>query len=431
MPNDAYVSVARVTHVVEGDRERRGHAYVYVTDYLAFDRFVPFVSAGWYAKAPLREIGDATRMGAYLQGRSIRELSDKDFGYIVWAGLGPTLAPENAVRLELDRVHPDSETQRLLKMLYSVAPLPMYPGSFVGKDGHDRACILVAVGDHDTRHHAPIRLETLEVQFDVRSLIKALDQISEGTFTIIRCRSLEPELTRYFLSVGETILRILGPHPIRSAVAHAVHRLALIFQRLQSPPTRPVNGLFGELFLIRTSRCPPRLLASWRPKDSSRFDFSSGDIRLDVKTASGRARAHTFSHDQCNPPPDTVALVASLFVERTASGLSLQELVHTIEILAANDSDLVMKLNDIVAETLGNALQEALRVQFDAKLAASSLHFYDLRAIPAIRGDPPAAVSDIHFRSDLSGIPTLPPRALIERDPALYDFLPESLPNGH
>jgi hypothetical protein len=166
------------------------------------------------------------------------------------------------------------------------------------------------------------------------------------------------------------------------------------------------------------------MLSAWRPKDSSRFDFSTGDIRLDVKTASGRARAHTFSHDQCNPPPGTVAFVASLFVERSASGLSLQELVRGIEALAGNDSDLVMKLHEIVAETLGNALQEALNTQFDAKLAASSLHFFDLRAIPAIRGDPPPAVSDIHFRSDLSGMPIISTEVLAEREPTLRDFLP-------
>jgi hypothetical protein len=236
--------------------------------------------------------------------------------------------------------------------------------------------------------------------------------------------TIEPELIRYFFSIGETILRILGPHPIRSAVAHAVNRLAAIFQRLHDPPTRPVNGLFGELFLIRSSRSPASILTAWRPKDSSRFDFSAGDIRLDVKTAGGRVRAHTFSHEQCNPPPGTVALVASLFVERSSSGLSIQKLVHSIEALIGNDSDLIMKLHEVVSETLGNALQEGLNVQFDAKLAASSLRFYDLRAIPAIRGDLPAGVSDIHFRSDLSGTPVITTEFLAAQEPALSDFLP-------
>jgi len=110
----AYVAVARVMRV-EDDPDRRGHAYAYVTDYLGFNSLVPFVSAGRYSEAPLREIGDSTRIGAYLQGRSIRELSDEDFGHIVRVGLGPTLAPENAVRLELDEQHTDPETQNLLE----------------------------------------------------------------------------------------------------------------------------------------------------------------------------------------------------------------------------------------------------------------------------------------------------------------------------
>jgi hypothetical protein len=314
------------------------------------------------------------------------------------------------------------------RLIYSVAPLPMYPGSFVGKDSHDRACVLIAVSDLIAGHSAPIRLESLEVQFDVRSLVKDLGQVREDTFTVIRCRSLAPELTRYFLSIGETILRILGPHPTRSAVAHAVNQLAVIFQRLQSPPTRTVNGLFGELILITNSRNPPHLLSAWRLKDSSRFDFSSGDLRLDVKTASGHLRAHTFSYDQCNPPPGTVALVASLFVEQSSSGPSLRDVVRRIEASAGDDSDLVMKLHDVVAETLGNALQEALSIRFDEKLAASSLCFYDLRAIPAVRSQPPTGVSDIHFRSDLSGAAAASIETLIERDPALLDFVPAPRP---
>ena len=110
----AYVAVARVTRV-EDDPERSAHAFAYVTDYLAFNCLVAFVSTGRYAEAALREIGDSARIGVYLRGRSIRELSDEDFAHIVRVGLGPALAPENAVRLELDSFHTDHETQSLLE----------------------------------------------------------------------------------------------------------------------------------------------------------------------------------------------------------------------------------------------------------------------------------------------------------------------------
>jgi putative restriction endonuclease len=110
----AYVAVARVTHI-EDDTERHGHAYAYMAGYLPFDRPVPFVVAGRYAEAPLRAIAEPTRIGAYLQGKSVRELSDEDFALIVRTGFGATLAPENAVRLELDDMHVDRETLSLLE----------------------------------------------------------------------------------------------------------------------------------------------------------------------------------------------------------------------------------------------------------------------------------------------------------------------------
>jgi hypothetical protein len=154
------------------------------------------------------------------------------------------------------------------------------------------------------------------------------------------------------------------------------------------------------------------------------FDFTAGDLRLDVKTAGGRVRQHTFAYDQCNPPSGTIAIAASLFVERAAGGSSLREIIRDIELQVTENVELVAKLHDIVAGTLGNTLQEALGARFDEKLAASSLRFYDLRSIPAIRTEPPASVSNIHFRSDLSAQPDEPIDALARREPLISAFQP-------
>jgi hypothetical protein len=183
--------------------------------------------------------------------------------------------------------------------------------------------------------------------------------------------------------------------------------------------------LFGELFLIQRSQNPFRTLEAWRPQDASRFDFSEGNIRIDVKTASGRQRIHTFSYEQCNPPSGTIAFTASLFVERVGGGLSLRELIREIEALVATNADLLFKLHNTTAETLGSALQEALSIRFDLRIAASSLQFYDLRAIPALRDEPPAGVSDIHFRSDLTNARQAEMEKLVEQHPTLAEFLPD------
>src|SRR5207302_791122 len=129
--------------------------------------------------------------------------------------------------------------------------------------------------------------------------------------------------------------------------------------------------------------------------DTARFDFSDGDVRLDVKATSGRLRTHTFSYEQCNPPPGTIAVVASLLIEQAAGGMPLQTIIDEIGTRIAAHPDLLLKLHEVAAGTLGASLNEALALRFDIKLAQSSLRFFSLEAVPAIRGPLPAGISDV------------------------------------
>jgi putative restriction endonuclease len=107
----AYIAVARVVRI-DPDPIRHGHAYAMVQDYLPFDRRVPFSGSGAYAESALRELADPARVGAYLQGKSVRVVTDTDFASIVRVGLTETLAPDNILRLGLNDV--DLVTSELL-----------------------------------------------------------------------------------------------------------------------------------------------------------------------------------------------------------------------------------------------------------------------------------------------------------------------------
>ncbi|MFZ1970417.1 MAG: hypothetical protein WBV83_16460 [Bradyrhizobium sp.] len=74
----AYIAVARVLGV-HADPSRVGYSYAHIGDYLPFDRPVPFAYNGTYAEGVLREINNPSRVGAYLQGKSIRGVSESDF----------------------------------------------------------------------------------------------------------------------------------------------------------------------------------------------------------------------------------------------------------------------------------------------------------------------------------------------------------------
>jgi Putative PD-(D/E)XK family member, (DUF4420) len=321
---------------------------------------------------------------------------------------------------------PASDTDR---PLYAVMPVPGHSSYFIGRDSDGRACLLVATGQGGSRVQAPIRLESLDVQFDLRCYLKRKGEADqEGTFTVIRCRAGDAETVRYFLSVCDTIVQMGGDNPTRPQVASAVNRLAAIFQKMQKPPSRPLNGLFGELYILWRSGNAVRAVNAWRLDDTARFDFSDGDVRLDVKATTGRLRVHTFSYEQCNPPPGTIAVVASLHVEQAAGGMALRSIVDEIGARIAAQPDLLLKLHEVVVATLGTTLNEALALRFDIRLAQSSLKLFRLDDVPAIRGPLPLGISDVHFRSDLSALSPVTVQSLVDRDPIFWDLLPRETP---
>ena len=310
--------------------------------------------------------------------------------------------------------------------LFAVRIVPDHELYLVGKDTVGQACLLVETTDETRRKPPPIRLESLDAHFELACQIGDSDRgVREGLFTVVRCRSLEFETIRYFLSVCRIIMRHLGDAPSHTALAAAVRRIASIFQNVRKPPGRSLNGLFGELFVISRSRTPARAVAAWRNDAQSRFDFAAGDVRMDVKSCAGRVRTHTFSYDQCNPPPSTQAVVASLMVERIPGGISIDGLIASIEARISGTEDLVLKLHEIIASTLGVELTYSLRVTFDPRLAESSLKFFDLREIPAVRGSLPTRVSNLHFTVDLSGLVPLSEEILVDRDPRFWELIPQ------
>ncbi len=98
---EGYVAVARLESIIPDPSDPK-LAYGMVSDYLAFDCVVPLRHSEGFSEDRLDLVADSSRLGAALQGKSIRAISDVEFGAIVRAGLIQTLAPANAIRLGLD-----------------------------------------------------------------------------------------------------------------------------------------------------------------------------------------------------------------------------------------------------------------------------------------------------------------------------------------
>ncbi|MDD9981579.1 MAG: HNH endonuclease [Gammaproteobacteria bacterium] len=88
----AYVAVARVTRIAT-DPADPGSSYAYVADYLPFDVVVPLRRGSGYWENRLNALEKRSLVGRELQDKSIRTVSDSDFGAITVAGLSRTLDP--------------------------------------------------------------------------------------------------------------------------------------------------------------------------------------------------------------------------------------------------------------------------------------------------------------------------------------------------
>jgi putative restriction endonuclease len=92
----AYFATARIDDVVE-DAARPDHFYALISNYLDFDRPVPFAEGGAYYESALRKDDGSTNRGAF--GRAVRTIPDFEFDQILKAGFAAELTPSN----ELER----------------------------------------------------------------------------------------------------------------------------------------------------------------------------------------------------------------------------------------------------------------------------------------------------------------------------------------
>lgn len=299
------------------------------------------------------------------------------------------------------------------------------PGTdhYIGRDSQRYPALLI--GSERGSFHAPVQLALIEARFGAECEINpAMGDRRREYLTTIICTTPDAQAQAYFLHVCETIVRILGTSPTLPSVIEAVERLIDLFRHLAKPPAKSLTGLIGELCLIAWSRDAVSAASAWRSSDADRFDLSVEGVRLDVKATSDRIRAHHLSAEQCQPPPGTVGLLTSFFIEASGGGLSVQELTRLIEERLHGRQDLVLKVQQSVAKTLGDALPSAMSARFDDRLARSSMRFYNMASIPAVRGPLPVDVSHVHFRSDLTNAAPLSEGQVAALSPIAAQWLP-------
>ncbi|MCZ7554569.1 MAG: PD-(D/E)XK motif protein [Anaerolineales bacterium] len=288
-------------------------------------------------------------------------------------------------------------------LAFSAHSVPGYDGFRIAKDFGGRPCILISTsGVHSSMGTAPVALEHLKIAHHLRCRIVQSDgQIEEDVFSVLYCTSDEPLLHTYFLRVGAVIISSLGITPQQGQLVSVVNGLIELFRALTKPAKKSIQGLWAELLLIERSLNPTELVRCWHIFPEERFDFNAGEQRIEVKSAVGRTRQHTFSLEQLIPPDGTAVIIASVLVERAGGGMSIASLIKNISSSLSSAED-VLHLELTVAQTLGDTWYYANDDLFDYELAKKSLEFFDVRSVPSVNRAVPAGVSHVRFQADLT-----------------------------
>jgi len=276
----------------------------------------------------------------------------------------------------------------------------------IGKDVEGRPATLISISDSErSDKFYPVALEHISVRYNVLCKVTDTGQTSRrGWFIVIRCESRDEDLIEYFLRTMEVHIHSIGSAPSCNQVADMVQNLIELFRTLSQPSKYSVQGLWAELLVIAEASDPKLLLRSWHGEPADRYDFSADKQCIEVKSSSGQARIHHFSLEQLNPASGTAAIVISLFVQSSADGLTVIDIIDSIRSQIGDDLRLLAHLHRNVTITLGADWRQATSIKFDKQLAKKSIRIYDVGSIPSVNWPTPLEVTEVKFKSNLSRI---------------------------
>ncbi len=251
-----------------------------------------------------------------------------------------------------------------------------------------------------------IVLELLSVEYNQScTIIEESASSHSGIFSIITLQASEEALQTYFIDIFIMMLSKLPDEPSRRELSIEIETLITIFTALRRKPIKKIQGVWAELLVIERSLHPETLISAWHNQPDTKFDFTMGRDKIEVKSTSCEERKHYFALDQLNPSANSRLLIASVFVRESADctyGLSVKGLCDKIcsRVSAIN---LKLKLYSTLATGIGNDCKNWDGVFFDYVEASDSLAFYNSEDVPSIKkSDVPELVNEVKFCSNLT-----------------------------
>lgn len=315
------------------------------------------------------------------------------------------LASENNMQ-SVFKIYQDLQKQSASKADgFNIAALPAVKNHKIGISASGQPMFFIKCDDSTKTKSLDSNLEFISVQFNREcQLISNKKKFAEGVYTIISLKTDSIDLQEYFLEVVFLVVKKLSAIPKLKELKVEVEKLINLFSKFSKPPTKTIQGLWAELLVIEQSKNAEYLIQSWHSAVSDKFDFNDGADKIEVKSTARSRRVHNFSIEQLNPNKNSNLIVASVFTVETGIGKNIFDLVEMIE-KKVKDRNLLFRINEILAQTLGKDFEKTFEMFFDYQLAVDTLEFYESENIPKIDTQfILSEISNVRFDSDLTEV---------------------------
>lgn len=284
-----------------------------------------------------------------------------------------------------------------------VGDFPDFGEHKIGKSPESKfITLLLKANNSNNRTFVPGGGKYLSIQFDVLCSIFDDQNIQSNTnFTILTLKSNEKDLEDYFLELCLILIQRLGLNPQIEDVKCEIEKLESIFLKLSKSSKSSVIGIWGELFIIESSKNPEKLIAAWHKAPSDLFDFNDGTNKIEVKTTIQKNRIHSFEISQLQSIPNVSIVIASVMTCETDLGKSIFDLLLSIKgkVNINSYEGLLAKTFDV----LGDKFDESFETKFDYSMAKGKTKYFESDNIPRPLKIP-IEVSNVKFYVDIEGV---------------------------
>jgi len=265
---------------------------------------------------------------------------------------------------------------------------------------------LFFIATKDTKKSATdINLKLIQVAFHKNcKLISKEGDKSDGVYTIVSLKSNSEDIIKYFVNTVHYLINQLDINSSFTQIKAELNNLVNLFRSLSKPAKKTIQGLWTELLFINQSNDIEYVINCWHQGKNDRYDFNNGIDKIEIKSTSKNDRIHRFSLSQLEKIKNTEIAIGSTFTVETGKGKNANDLIESIKEKVSEPS-LMFKINNIVANTMGDELESIFDVCFDYNLALHSIRYFDIRDIPKINSETiPNEITNIKYDCNLSNV---------------------------